>query len=57
MAVALNCEAGATVNTVRTVQVSNPCKVKRFFFSLKRLHRLWGPPFLLYNGQRGVLLA
>jgi hypothetical protein len=36
-----------------TVRVSNPSRDKRSPLLQKRPHRLWGPPSLLRNGDRG----
>jgi hypothetical protein len=36
----------------RTVGGSNVGKGKRFFSSVKRRDRFWGPPSLLFNGHR-----
>jgi hypothetical protein len=33
---------------------SIPGNGKRFFFTLRRQDRLWGPPSLLSNGYRGL---
>jgi hypothetical protein len=38
----------------KRIPASIPGMGKRFFSSRQRPHRLWGPPSLLYNGQRGL---
>jgi hypothetical protein len=47
------------VRIVNGMEIRGSIRVrgKRFFFSPKRPHRLWGQPFLLFGGYRKLFLG
>ena len=58
----INCKCGAGWSsqyrdwaTGWTVQGSNSSRDKRFFYSLNRPDRLWGPPGMLFSTYRRLL--